>query len=120
MGDGNSYCMMLYRPTLEGRCNSITDCDWETADEDTINLLQNKYGFLFDEWYKAAYHCAKSGTGEPDTVSLPSDGSQPLCFWNTPAKKLTLQNSCKTQRCETFEKVFQVCAGPVAVLRSIN
>ena len=113
MGDGNSYCMMLYKPNISGRCNAVTDCDWEKADEDTINLLQNKYGFNMAEWYKAAYFCAKDGDGQAQTASLPTDMTQPLCFWNTPARKLTLGTSCATPRCETFSKDWEVCCAPL-------
>lgn len=63
MGDGNAYCMMLYNPTVDGRCHAVTDCGWEVASVETIDPMQDKYGLNM-----AAHHCAKDGTGAPDAA----------------------------------------------------
>ena len=128
MGDGNSYCMQLFRDA-EGGCNEVTRCDWLPAERSTFDLLQGKYGMNMVEYYvsalhpppgtfplqpslttsscfsqKQAYLCAKdSEDHKPDVVALPTDESLPLCFYNIPAQKMKITSQCNG-RCDVTKR----------------
>lgn len=62
MGDGNTYCMQLYRDAET--CGGLTSCNYAVVEVDVHNKLQEKYGFNMLEYYKAAYFCGKDGADD--------------------------------------------------------
>lgn len=71
----------------KGRCMRLVYQDggnnvYWPAPESVIKAAEDKYNIDITEYYSASCDCAISGSGEPDTNALPSDGSLPQCFYN--------------------------------------
>jgi len=66
-----------------GNCGKPDNkCRPEAFSDEDYDLLDNKYHFDLERYYRAAYACAASESKDFDEKNLPIDGTFPTCFFN--------------------------------------